>query len=154
MSDKMRGALFAALGDISGLSVLDAFAGSGALSFEALSREAARALLLESDKNAQNTIASNITELGLSSAARLIKANASSWSDNNPQEQFDLVLCDPPYDKLQLSLLQKLVKHTAPGGTYVLSWPGALTLPELVGCQLISHKTYGDAQLAFYRRTG
>lgn len=152
MSDKMRGALFNMLGDIHGLTVLDAFAGSGALSFEAVSRGAASALALDNDKPAQRTIAENVQALGLIKQIRLIGANVSSWSDNNPTAQFNLVLCDPPYDKLQLSLLQKLTRHLAPHGVYVLSWPGKLTPPEFHGLHQVAHKTYGDSQLVFFQQ--
>jgi 16S rRNA (guanine966-N2)-methyltransferase len=152
MSDKIRGALFNILGDIDGLSVLDSFAGSGALGFEALSRGAPSVLMVESDKSAQRAIAENIQALGLGKQAKLVKANVGSWSDNNPAEQFDLVLCDPPYDKLQLTLLQKLVRHVAAGGTYVLSWPGKLAAPEFVGMEMVANKTYGDSQLVFFTR--
>lgn len=154
MSDKMRGALFGVLGDIEDLTALDAFAGSGALGFEALSRGAKEVTLIDNDTNAQRTIHDNIAELGLKKSARLIKAHVGSWSDNNSSAQFSLVLCDPPYDKLQLLLLQKLVRHIAGGGTYVLSWPGKLTLPELVGLKIVQQKSYGDSQLVFYQKTG
>ncbi len=151
MSDKMRGALFAVLGDIEGLTVLDAFAGTGALSYEALSRGATSALLVDSDMQAQQAIQENLIDLQLKNQAKLIKANVSGWSDNNSDERFDLVLCDPPYDKLQIALLQKLVKHLADGGTMVVSWPADVTPPELMGLKLVQQKNYGDAQLVFYQ---
>jgi len=69
MGERIRGALFNSLGDISGQTVLEPFAGSGALSFEALSRGAAGALLLERDKKAQATIERNIAALGLTEKA-------------------------------------------------------------------------------------
>lgn len=154
MSDKMRGALFAVLGDIEGLTVLDTFAGTGALSYEALSRGAASSLLVDNDLQAQRAIEDNIRDLQIKTQAKLVKANVSGWSDNNPEAEFDLVLCDPPYDKLQISLIQKLVRHLSPGGTLVLSWPAAATPPELLGLRLLEQKNYGDAQLVFYRQTG
>ena len=151
MSDKMRGALFNALGDIDGLTVLDAFAGTGALSFEALSRGAAQALAIEQDHAAQLIIAANLKNLGLNGKIKLVKANASGWSDNNLATQFDLILADPPYDHLQPELLQKLIRHLAPAGTYVLSWPSQQAVPKLAGLQQISQKSYGDSQLVFYK---
>lgn len=151
MSDKMRGALFNILGDLDGLTVLDAFAGSGALSFEAVSRGAAQALAIDQDKSAQRAIAENIVQLGCQTSVRLVKANVSSWSDHNPDQTFDLVLCDPPYDKVQIILLQKLSRHVAKGGTFVLSWPGGLTPPAFTGLDQIDQKTYGDGQLVFYQ---
>jgi 16S rRNA (guanine966-N2)-methyltransferase len=153
MSDKVRGALFNTLGDIEGLTVLDTFAGSGALSFEAVSRGAGSALAIENDKPAQQAIEESITILGLSRRVRLVKAGCGNWSDNNPEQQFDIVIADPPYDKLQPSLLNKLTKHLKPGGLYVLSWPGGTTAPDVAGCTLAVQKSYGDAQLLFFRQT-
>lgn len=153
MSDKVRGALFNTLGDIEGISVLDAFAGSGALSFEAVSRGASNALAVENDKSAQRAIEENIANLELSKQVQLVKANCSSWSDNNPAQQFGIVIADPPYDKRQLDALNKLTKHLKKDGLYVLSWPGDVEGPELAGCVLVAQKTYGDAQLLFFRQT-
>lgn len=152
MSDKARGGLFNALGDITGLTVLDAFAGSGALSFEAISRGAASALAIDIDKSAQSAMTQSIRMLGVGSQVKLVRANASSWSDTNPGVTFDIVISAPPYDDLQPNLVAKLIRHTKPGGLYVLDWPGKQPLPELDDLTLLTTKDYGDAQLAFYRR--
>lgn len=152
MSDKGRGALFNALGDIEGLTVLDAFAGSGALSFEAVSRGAQHAIAIERDRSAQTTITDNIRALGLEAAVKLIKANAAGWLKTSDQA-FDLVLLDPPYDDLQPNLLVRLAGRAVRGGTVVMSLPPEteVNLPE---CELLSTKNYGDAKLVFYRKTG
>jgi len=155
MSERMRGALFNTLGDIEGLTVLDAFGGSGALSLEAVSRGAKRSLITEVDKTAHCTIAENIKKLGLEDRIKAIKANVSSWSDNNQAKNFDLVLCNPPFDGLRPDLIQKLTQHVNDGGLLVLSWPSGSSAPELPGLRLISvkEKDYGDAQLVFYRKS-
>jgi 16S rRNA (guanine966-N2)-methyltransferase len=152
MSDKARGGLFNALGDIQGLSVLDPFAGSGALSFEALSRGGKYATLIESDRNAQATIDKNIKELKLWGKTKAIKAAAGAWSETSQDEMFDLVLCDPPYDKLQLELIQKLVGHVKEHGLLVLSWPGRNELPDFPDLARLKVQDYNDIQLGFYRR--
>lgn len=152
MSDKARGALFNVLGDMHGLSVLDPFAGTGALSFEAMSRGAASAVLIESDKSAQKTIAHNIELLGLRGHARLISATANAWLGTNPDARFDIVLCDPPYDNLQLNLVQSLTDCVDEGGLLVLSWPGKEDVPALPNMELLRSKSYGDITLAFYRK--
>jgi 16S rRNA (guanine966-N2)-methyltransferase len=151
MSDKARGALFNALGDIEGLSVLDAFAGSGALSYEAISRGAAQALAIDSDQNAQKAIADNIVSLGLKRQVKLTKASAGAWLSTT-DEEFDIVICDPPYDDLQLNLLERLAGRAKPNGLAVLSLPptAEFTLPD--SYKLLTSKNYGDAQLVFYRR--
>ena len=152
MGDKIRGALFNALGDIEGLTVLDAFAGSGALSFEAVSRGAASAVALEIDKDAYLTILKNTESLGLKDQVMVLRKNASGWSRNNQHKTFDIVLADPPYNDIRPDLLQKLAQQVRPGGVFVLSWPGGESVREFVGLKQASHKTYGDAQLVFYYR--
>lgn len=152
MSDKMRGALFNMLGDLDGQTVLDAFAGTGALSFEAVSRGAASSLAIEQDKAAQKTIAKNIASLGVDDAVRLIKASANAWLQTNTAQKFDLVLCDPPYKDLQPNLLARLADHVKPDGLLVLSWPNGTDLPAFPSFTLLDQRTYGDGSLAFYRK--
>jgi 16S rRNA (guanine966-N2)-methyltransferase len=152
MSDKMRGALFNILGDIEGLTVLDAFAGSGALGFEAASRGAGSALAIDSDLAAQKVIEKNIRQLGLAGSVKLIKATANAWLGTNKDAQFDIVLCDPPYHDLQPNLLVRLTACVKPGGLFVLSWPGGQDPPELLNLEQVENRSYGDGQLIFYRR--
>ncbi len=154
MAERVRGALFNSLGDIEGMTVLDAFAGSGALAFEAISRGAASAIVIERDKRAQRIIAENIEMLGLSQQVKLIRANASSWIDTNEDAEFDLVLCDPPYKDLQLSTVSKLISLVKPNGLMVLSYPGRESAPTVNGVVVVDKsKSYGDAALAYYRKT-
>ncbi len=153
MSDKVRGGLFNSLGDINGLSVLDGFAGSGALSFEAVSRGAKSAVAIEIDRSAHDTIVKNVEHLGLDQQIKAIRANVGSWSDNNPDAKFDIVFAAPPYDDLRLPLLNKLTMHVKQDGLYVLDWPGKQNPPQFDDLKLLSNKNYGDAQLVFYRKT-
>jgi 16S rRNA (guanine966-N2)-methyltransferase len=151
MSDKVRGALFNMLGDVEGLTFLDAFTGSGAISFEALSRGAHSTIAVDIDKSAITIVDKNARKLGASKQIHAIQANASGWSDNNESMLFDIVVCDPPYDKLQLPTLEKLTKHLSPTGVYVLSWPGHAEPPDFATLKLVTQKDYGDAQLLFYK---
>ncbi len=152
MSDKMRGALFNTLGDIKGLTVLDAFAGSGAISFEAVSRGAS-ALAIEVDSSAQRTIADNIQRLNLAHTVKLVRASAEAWLRTKDQT-FDIVICDPPYDKPQIHLLTKLAGRSKPGGVVVLSLSAETDLVLPNNFQLLSAKDYGDGRLSFYRALG
>jgi 16S rRNA (guanine966-N2)-methyltransferase len=151
MGDRIRGALFNTLGDIEGLTVLDAFAGTGALSFEAISRGATSALMIEIDKPAQWAIQESVGILGVQGQTKLVSASCSSWSDNNPELRFDIVIAAPPYDDLQLPTVQKLAKHVETDGLFVLDWPGKTDAPEIPGLEIIEQKSYGDAQIVFYR---
>lgn len=152
MSDKIRGAIFGVLGDIKGLTVLDAFAGSGALAIEAISRGAERAVAIEVDKRAHAIIIENLQALGIEDRVKAVRAFAGAWSTRHQAELFDLVFVDPPYNDIPYRDLKSLPRHLAAGGTLVLSWPGsmeALKFEELVAVQA---KQYGDAQLVFYQR--
>ena len=152
MSERIRGALFNSLGDITGQTVLEPFAGSGALSFEALSRGAQSALLLERDRRAQSAIARNIVALGLDKKATLVKANCRQWSETNQHAQFDLLLVDPPYHDMQLSTVTLLIRHLKPKGLMVLSYQGRGSAPTVNGVVVVRITLYGDAALAFYRK--
>lgn len=152
MSEKARGGLFSALGDISELTVLDAFAGSGALSFEAVSRGVSHATAVDIDKSAITTVVNNAKMLKIQSKIKAIRANASGWSDNNPDAKFDLVFIAPPYDDLQPNLVSKLSRHLKEKGVYVLDWPKNEAILEISGLEIVKRKNYGDAQLVFYKK--
>lgn len=152
MGDKVRGALFAVLGDIKGLTVLDAYTGSGALAIEAISRGASSVLAIDIDKAAYESLVTSVAQLDLKDQITVMRKNISGWSRNNQQRQFDLVLVDPPYDDINPRVLQRLVGHVKPGGVYVLSWPGSEPARQWDGLELLTNKPYGDAQLVFYRK--
>ncbi|GAC1532412.1 MAG: hypothetical protein NVS3B12_10100 [Acidimicrobiales bacterium] len=99
-SELIRGAIFNSLASrdlIDGASVADLFAGSGALGIEALSRGAASAVLVESDRMSSRTAAANIASLGLDGVAAVVVADAVAWVEARRSGPLDLVLIDPPY---------------------------------------------------------
>lgn len=154
MSDKMRGALFNTLGDIDGLSVLDAFAGSGALGLEALSRGASMVVAVDIDERAVSTIKQNAVNLGLVDQLTTIRAGLESWAKRPDWQQFfDLVISDPPYDDLQLQQVQTAAQFTRPGGVFVVSLPPAAVMMPAEDFSELIIKNYGDSSLRFYRRT-
>lgn len=151
MSEKVRGAMFNTLGDIKGLTVLDAFAGSGALSFEAVSRGAVHALAIEPDKPAQRAIVVSIDGLGIPDKVKLVRAKAQSWLATN-EGTFDIILCDPPYDSISHNLLEKLAQRATKNGLAILSLPPEIKPILSASFQLLTDKNYGDSSLYFYRR--
>lgn len=153
MSEKARGAIFSALGDIEGLTVLDTYAGSGALSYEAISRGAKYAVAIELDKSAQKIIQGNMESLKLADNMTLFPGNWRRWSNKQQNQTFDIVFCDPPYDRVLIRDIQRLSNHVKPQGLLVLSWPGHLKADDLDGFTRLKVKSFGDAQLVFYRRT-
>lgn len=96
-ADRVREALFSTLGDMSGLEVLDLFAGSGALAIEALSRGAASATLVDSAASAITAIRRNLETLGMTADVRAASATAFLRTARSHGRQYDLVFLDPPY---------------------------------------------------------
>jgi 16S rRNA (guanine966-N2)-methyltransferase len=99
----VREAMFSALdarGALVDASVLDLYAGSGALGIEALSRGSAKAVLVERNRAALEAIATNVAVLGLDRRAAVVASDVSRFVHGAPVRDapFDLVFVDPPYD--------------------------------------------------------
>jgi 16S rRNA (guanine966-N2)-methyltransferase len=151
MSDRIKGVVFNMLGDISNLTVLDAYAGSGALGLECLSRGAQSVQFVEKAKNAYDCLLENITHLGVQNKAIITLANIKSWSQNNENILFDLVLADPPFNRLNIEHLEQLTKHLKNSSTMVISYSGRRSTPTVNGVVVVDNRSYGNAALAFYR---
>lgn len=98
-SDRVREALFMALGDLGGARVVDLFAGSGALGIEALSRGAAFADFVEAAREPRAVLERNLAALGLAGRARVwpLRLPGALARLAGPLAAADLVLADPPY---------------------------------------------------------
>ena len=150
MGERPRSALFNSLGDISGKVVWDAFAGSGSLAIEAMSRGASYALATERDPAAFKVTQANVLKLRVANLD-VVKASAQAWSKQNVDKKFDIIFCDPPYNDLQLSTVFALSNHLNPNGLMVLSYPGREPVPDANGVVVVDNRNYGDAALATYR---
>ncbi len=126
-----------------GARVLDAFAGSGALGIEAISRGAAEVVFIEKSPKIASTIKQNLANLGLN--AKIITEDVLSFNDN---QKFDIVLADPPYDNFKSNLIEKITDNVASGGIMVLSHPNKA--PDLSGMKLIKTNQYARAHLSLY----
>ncbi len=152
MSDKVRAALFDILGPIDNFVVLDAYAGSGAVGLEALSRGAQRVFAVESGKKAINTIKSNVENLEASFSYELIAQKVESWLAKPKDQSFDLIIVDPPYDSIDVGVLENLGLLLNKGRLLVLKNPRGFNDPEILGLDLVDTRDYGDQKLAFYRK--
>jgi len=98
--DQVREAWMSSLGnDIVGASVLDLFAGSGALGLEALSRGAKSAAFVESNPLSMDTLKQNVDLLGVESEVTVVKSDAMDYIKHLGKLDFDIALADPPYGK-------------------------------------------------------
>ncbi len=139
-----------------GAVVLDLFAGTGALGFEALSRGAARALFVDEGRQAGTLIREGIASLGCEARARLIQRDATRLGPA-PDRPAALVFCDPPYRKH----LAPAALTAAAGGGWLA--PGALVLVEEAaeagpvlppGFSERERRSYGETVVTFGRYEG
>jgi len=152
MADKVRAALFNIIGDASGLIVLDAYAGSGAVGFEAFSRGADRVVGIESGRTAIQAIKTNAEKLDVGNEYTLSSTTVEAWFKRQPQTPtFDLIVADPPYDLLRPAVVGQLGSLLKPEGILVVSHSSRSNLPQLARLTHIDTKTYGDTALSFYK---
>lgn len=152
MSEKARSALFSILGDIEGLRVLDAYSGSGAMGFEAISRGASYVQSVEIDNKAYKMIKSNQESLKIEGASlKVTRANVISWVKNNPDDKFDLIIVDPPFDNLNRKNLETLTTILNDNGTFVLAKPKSARDFKLKVLDLVKSADYGDILLDIYK---
>lgn len=163
-SDRVREALFSRteslLGGLDGVAVLDLYAGSGALGLEALSRGAASAVLVESDRRAAAVLRSNVAALGLDATARVVADRVERLLTRSPvgagAGPVGLVLADPPYD-LPADALREVLATGAQGG-----WLGADALLVVerptrsswrfpTGVTPVGERRYGETTLWYGR---
>ena len=172
--NKVRKALFDILGDIEGLSFLELFAGSGGVSFEAVSRGAAELTLVEDNRDCLPVIRKNIESLALKSCSLYpLEAEKAIRGFHNNKRKFNIIFLDPPYFKGKVprlrsglagaSINDSLAKKTllslaaydilAPNGFIVIQHFKKDNIPEAAGdLRLFRQSRYGDTVLSFYRK--
>jgi 16S rRNA (guanine966-N2)-methyltransferase len=142
-------------GALAGARVLDAFAGSGALGLEALSRGAAHALFVEKSRDAAATLAANVAALGVAGRARIVtrEATAALRALASEGARFDLCFVDPPYAS---GLAARTLALLAGSG---LLAPRAVLVAEsdrrhapgpIAGLALALERRYGDTLISLY----
>ena len=158
-SERVREALFSAVEaamELAGASVLDLYAGSGALGLEALSRGAARVGFVESDGGALAVLRRNVAAVGMP-GTRVVPGRVRSVLDRGADHPYDLVLADPPYAVPETELRAVLAALAVGGWTEAGSlvvverdrrspeteWP-----PPLAGTRTVR---YGDTELRWAR---
>jgi 16S rRNA (guanine966-N2)-methyltransferase len=156
-SDRVREALFMALEPLAGARVVDLFAGSGALGIEALSRGAARAEFVESDRAARAILGANLQALGLDERARVwpLELPAGLGQLAGELRAADLVLADPPYGgRIAAATLAALGGEgvLGPGARVVLEHHTRDAMPDSAGClRRVRERSYGETVVSTYR---
>jgi 16S rRNA (guanine966-N2)-methyltransferase len=135
--DRVRETLFNWLGpDLQGWRCLDAFAGSGALGFEAASRGAAEVVLLERDPALVTLLAASKARLG-AETLRIERSDALQWMARAAPGAFELVLLDPPFDApLVLPAIAAAARLVVPGGFVYVEAPQAIAAEPVAAAGL------------------
>jgi len=139
--------------------VIDLFAGSGGLGFEALSRGAAFCLFVETDEAARGAIRENVEAMGLFGATRVHRRDATDLGTRPGADgpAFDLAFLDPPYAKgLGETALDRLAAGgwLAPGAIVVFERGASEPDPAPAGYALLDARDYGAARVHFFRFEG
>jgi len=156
--DRIKETIFNILGqDLSGLAILDLFAGVGSLGIEALSRGASRATFVETNPLAVEYIEKNLNALGLTPYSEIMRTQVSSAikTITNRNQKYDIIFIDPPYS-------QGFVKNTllhldqsdilSPHGWLVIEHIKHEALPAIKTAALYRTNKYGITRLSFYYR--
>jgi 16S rRNA (guanine966-N2)-methyltransferase len=146
--DRVREAVFNALFSLDaldGATVLDLFAGTGALGIEALSRGAAHVTFVEKARGAMSLIETNVTATGVADRATLVRADVVTWLQAAPRPA-DLVLADPPYSFTDWPTV--LAHLDAP--LLVIESDRVVDLGE--GWDVVRSKQYGSTVVSITRR--
>jgi 16S rRNA (guanine966-N2)-methyltransferase len=150
--DRVREAAFNLIGPVEDASVLDLFAGSGAMGLEALSRGAASVTFVESDRAACRTIADNLAKLKLTGAR--VTCGDAVWAIRQESRTYDLILVDPPYEtwsEVEPKLAEHLPRLLADDGLLVVE-TGARTEPALP-LPIRTSRRYGSARLTLFEHS-
>ncbi len=149
-SDRVRESIFARLGGLDGLEVLDLFAGTGALGIEALSRGAETLVAVDRSHQSVAVIERNLEQLGVASLAKVLRAEVGRAIRRLAAEgkAFDLVFLDPPYADLNEAseVLESLLTCDIlrEGAMVVVEGPKRHSLPSVPGLALDKMRHYGD----------
>lgn len=151
MGEKIRGAIYNSLGDITGKTVLDAFAGTGAVALEALSRGAHEPVYaVEINPDAFERLKENRDMITNDERMKVHRANVSSWLKTT-EKTFDIIIADPPYDAVGMKALDACAEAVEPGGLLILSIPLAEHI-DFDGFKKLDEKRYSRAKIVFYKK--
>lgn len=156
-TDFVRQAIFSILGPaVEGTTVLDLFAGSGAIGLEALSRGAASCVFVDEHRQAESVIRENLEKSKLQ-GGRVVRADVHGWLTRDAA-RYDLIFADPPYSKYpgerdhlkELLANPALPQRLAEGGWFVAECATTSRSPEGPGFTLQDRREYGGSAILLY----
>ena len=155
ITDRVKETLFAILGErVIDATVLDLYAGSGAIGIEALSRGAASCHFVEQDRRAVAAIRENLERAGVGEHASVHAVDVMGYLGRPPEYLFGLVFVDPPYEERDiLAPLERLGDRLAPGAAVVVKHHWRTPIPEPPGLARWRERRFGETTLTFLGTT-
>ncbi len=154
LTDRGRSGLFSALGDVSDLKMIDAYAGSGAVGLDAISRGVKHVIGIEKYYAIAQNLSKNIQKLQCKDKYSLEQMTVEKWARVNTEKHgdFDLIFAGPPFEQLSVSELNLLVPYLRKGGMLVVEHYKKLPISELTGAVHLDNRQFGESVLSFYRK--
>jgi 16S rRNA (guanine966-N2)-methyltransferase len=154
-SDRLRETLFNILGEsCEGASVLDAFAGTGAVGIEALSRGASQVMFVDHDPRALALIRQNLERCGVTDRYTIQRMDLARSGLLTFATAFDLIFLDPPYEMNPTQACGALAPSLTDGGLLVVEHGRRTGVPDAIAeLRRTRTVTAGDSALSFFRRT-
>lgn len=154
-TDRIRESLFSMLGDLEGAVFVDAFAGSGALGLEAMSRGAKRGYFFDTSRRAIATVRENATRVGVEEQVVVRQCSFRQGLSNVVEGTPDLWFFDPPYGsslaREGLNAMAECETKVTPGALVVWESSKEEEMLEIRRFEIASEKIYGRTRLIFFR---
>jgi 16S rRNA (guanine966-N2)-methyltransferase len=155
VADRVKETCFAILADrVVDASVVDLYAGSGALGIEALSRGATSCVFVERGREALAAIRQNLAQTGFTDRAELVGVDVSRFLASAAEPRYDLAFLDPPYaERAILAPLARLLPSLKMGATVAVKHFWRTAVPEPEGLSRWRERRFGETTLTFLERS-
>lgn len=139
-------------------NILDAFAGTGALGLEALSRGAKFVTFIEKSPKIIKTLSENLKNVLkdnkiLEKSTKIIKKDVKTLKKSDFESNFDIILADPPYDLYSEALISPLVPLLGDRAVLALSLPKSAPTPDFGGLTPVSRKFYAASSIIIFQKS-
>ncbi len=153
LTDRIKTSLFDLINEfIPDATILDLYAGGGNFGIEALSRGASFATFVDIGKEATSSIKDNLRKTNFLDQAEVIQQHAENYVRHS-SSQFDIIMTDPPFDKLVIEHIKDAAKLVKPEGLFIFRSPVDFSVPEKINnLQLAYSKKYGKSRVSFYQQ--
>ncbi len=135
-----------------GAKVLELFAGTGLMSFEAISRGASSAVLVDSAKSSLDVILKNVEKLKINDRVRLVKNDAMLFVEHSDLSTYDLIYLDPPYKYMAYGDILSMMMSKISAHTIVIAESDRdITNEVKAPCEIVKVKIWGKSRAFFFK---